>query len=193
MENLNDIQQIWKSVQTGHLPTAHEMVRAARQFRDKGLIRKKILISAGILLAAYMVVLMFIYHSLLISTRIGEVLILCGALILAWTNIRSIGRFYHFDHYSNKEFIYFLEKTRQNQIRYYRKTQVAGLTVCSAGLICYIYELVYHDRLLVTVVYSVVLIYLLFVWFIIRPRAFKKDQEKLQATIERLKKIRKQF
>src|SRR3982074_3471451 len=99
MENLNDIQQIWKSVQTSHLPTAHGMMQTAKQFRNKGLTRKKILIAAGIFLAAYMVVLMLMYHSLLVSTRIGEALILCGALILAGTNIQSIGRFYHFDIY----------------------------------------------------------------------------------------------
>ncbi|MDP9041258.1 MAG: hypothetical protein M3N30_04700 [Bacteroidota bacterium] len=193
MENLNDIQQIWKSVQTGHLPTAHDMMQTAKQFRDKGLTRKKILITAGIFLAAYMMVLMLMYHSSLVSTRIGEILILCGALILAGTNIQSIGRFYHFDNYSNKEFIHFLEKTRQNQIRYYRKTQVTGLTVCSAGLIFYVYELVYHDRLLLIGVYSAVLIYLLFVWFVMRPRTFKKEQEKLRATMERLERIQKQF
>ncbi len=193
MENLNDIQKIWKSVQTGHLPTAHDMMQSAKQFRDKGLIRKKILIAAGIFLAAYMVVLMLMYHSLLVSTRIGEALILCGALILVWTNIKSIGRYYHFDNYSNKEFIYFLEKTRQNQIRYYRKTQVTGLTVCSAGLIFYVYELVYNDRLWLIIVYSSVLIYLLFVWFVMRPRAFKKGQEKLRTTLEKLERIQKQF
>lgn len=193
MENLNDIEQIWKSAQTSHLPTAQDMAQAAKKFRDKGLFRKKMLIAAGIFLAAYMVVLMLIYHSVLLTTRLGEALILCGALILAWTNIRSIGRFYHFDSYSNKEFVHFLEKTRQNQIRYYRKTQVTGLSVCSAGLIFFIYELVYHDRVLLISVYSVVLIYLLFVWLILRPRAFKKDQEKLRTTMERIEKIQKQF
>jgi hypothetical protein len=193
MENLHDIEQIWKSAQTRHLPTAQDMVQAAKKFHDKGLFRKKMLIAAGIFLTVYMMVLMLMYHSLLVSTRVGEVLIMCGALLLAWTNIRSIGRFFHFNNYSNKEFIHFLEKTRQNQNRYYRKTQVTGLTVCSAGLIFYIYELVYHDLLLLIIVYSAVLIYLLFVWFIFRPRAFKKEQKKLRITMERLEKIQKQF
>ena len=136
---------------------------------------------------------MFFYKSVLITTRIGEGLIILACGVLVFTNTRSLKRFYALNDCSNREFLAFLEQTRLNQAYYYKKTQVAGLLLSSAGLLFYLYESVYKDIKALFITYFISLLYLLCLWFIVRPRMYNKQVKKLNATMERLKLLADQI
>src|SRR5438046_7723513 len=189
MDNLNDLKTIWLTAKTDSLPTSAEMVQLIKKFRNRKIFEKIVLIVSACVLALLMVAIMVTYKSTMPTTRIGEFLIVAACGILATTNIRSIKRFYRLDHCSNKEFVEFLEQTRKNQLYYYKNTQVVGLLFCSIGLLLYLYEIVHQNTLLFIIVYAVTITYLIVLWFIIRPRKFKKGIDKLNATRERLEKI----
>jgi predicted membrane protein len=105
----------------------------------------------------------------------------------------SLKRFHDLDDRTNKDFIDFLEKTRQNQLYYYKKTQVAGLWLSSAGLLFYLYEFVHKNTLFIFIGYSLTLVYILLTWFVLRPRRFNKEAKKLNETMERLNTLSKQI
>jgi len=65
--------------------------------------------------------------------------------------------------------------------------------ICSIGWVLYLYEITYQNPMVCFAVYSVIFIYLAVMWFIVRPRSFKRDAEKLNSMQQRLEKILKQL
>lgn len=193
MDNLNDLKAIWMTARTDSLPDSTEMVRQIKKFRDQKIAKKIRAIISAFGFIGIMIVTALVYKQAMPVTHVGQALAIVAGIILAYTNIRSIRRFYELKDCSNKEFLEFLEQTRLNQLYYYKKTQVIGLLLCSASIFLMLYEFIYTNTLLLIGVYSVAVIYLSVVWLIIRPRTFKREAKKLKTTMERLTTISKQL
>jgi len=193
MDNLTDLKQIWLSAKTDSLPGAAQMLHMIRKYRSTNLIKKIVLIITAILLTAVMVSVVFLYKSSMLTTKIGEAMIILAGIMLVYTNIRSLGRLHRVKDHTNKEFIAYLEQVQRNRFYYYKKTQVAGLLLVSIGLLLYIYEPVCKNFLWFISAYSVLFIWLLINWLIIRPRAYRRQARKLGETINKMVQISKQF
>lgn len=193
MDNLNELRAIWRTASPEGLPNAEAIKQMAASFRNRKLQKKiRLIVSAG-LMALLMIGVMFFYHSAMITTRIGELLMLSAACLLVYDNLNSIGRFRRYADYSNTEFLQFLEQTRVNQLRYHQKTQVAGLLLCSAGLLIYPFEFVHGKLVAEAMVYAFTIAFLLVLWLIIRPRTFQRQIRKTNEMIERLHSLSDQF
>ena len=193
MDNLNDLKAIWLSANTDSLPNAKEIPLMAKSFRNEKLRKKILIIAAASFLVVLEALVAVIYQSTMITTRLGEACIIAAGSMLLITNIRSIGRFYKFNVYTNKEFLSFLEQTRVNQLRYHTKTQLIALSLCSAGLPLYLFETVYGHFFAGLLIFLISAIFLLIIWFVVRPRTFKKQSITINKTIMRLKKISSQL
>ncbi|MEO6522843.1 MAG: hypothetical protein ABIN91_14260 [Mucilaginibacter sp.] len=193
MENLNDLKAIWRTADTAGLPTSAEVVQLGKSFRDKVLRRKKIMIGISCLCLLLMLTITVFLPTKMITTRIGEAMLLLGTAILAYNNIRSIKRFYHFDNFTNREFLQFLEQTRKNQDYFYHNTQVWVLSLCTVGVLLYEYEFFSKKHSIMLWGYPLVVISLLVDWFVIRPYSYKKGARKLAATKQNLEKILEQL
>lgn len=193
MDNLNDLKAIWLTAKTDDLPGSKEMLRIVKKFRNERLRKKLLMIFVALFVIAMMVVTIIIVRSTMITTILGEAFTIIAAGILIFTNTRSMKRFIDLKDCSNKEFIDFLEQTRRNQIYYYKKTQVAGMLLSTVGLFLYLYEQVYRSLTATVIIYSITIIWTLFLWLYIRPRNFKRQAIKLNATIDKLRKISDQI
>ncbi|PJJ84447.1 hypothetical protein [Mucilaginibacter auburnensis] len=193
MDNLNNLEAIWHSAKTDRLPNAEQMLVTVKKFRYQRLRNKWLVIVASCLLACLMIAVLIFTPFKLSVTYIGGYLILASCILLAATNLLSLKRFYRLEDCSNLNFLAFLEQTRQNQLYYYKKTQVIIMLFSSAGLLMYLYEAAMRSTVLLIIIYSLSVIYLIVIWFLVRPRAFKKQSEKLKATTERLKHIARQL
>jgi len=193
MDNLNDLKAIWLTAKTDSLPDSHEMVHIIRKFRNKKLLKITVLVITAILLVSIMIWVVFIYKSTMLSTRFGEAFMIISGIILVSTNLNSLLRFYKLKVCSNKEFLHFLEQTRLRQHFHYRRTQVVAMFFCATGLLMYLYEGVYKNTMLFIGAYTGTILYLLIIWFIMRPRVFKKEEKKINAQIEKLESISKQI
>ena len=193
MDNLDDLKAIWHTAKTDSLPGPGEMLRVIRKFRNQKLRSKWLSITASLLLSALITAVLTVIHFRLISTYIGGALMVFSGLLLAATNIRSLKRFYQLEDCSNIEFLAFIEQTRKNQIYYYNRTMIWIIIICSIGWVLYLYEIIYQHPLVCIAVYLAIIIYMAVMWFIVRPRSFKKDAEKLNLMQQRLEKILKQL
>lgn len=193
MNNLDDMKSLWRTVTTDKLPTSEEMLKLIRKFRREKLRNKWLVIVTCLLSSCLVVAALTIAHFKMATTYAGGILVVIAALFLAFNNIRSLKRFYHMDDYDNLKFLEFLAKTRENQIRYYKRTMVIVISLSASGWILYVYELVYHYPMWSIIVYLIMSVYLGVMWFIVRPRSFKRDQEKLNATRERVESILNQL
>ncbi len=193
MDNLNDIKALWLTAKTDSLPSSDEMLRIVKKFRNNRLRKKLTIIFVALVCAAIEVAAMFVYKSTMITTRIGEVLIIIACGVLVFTNTRSMKRFIDLKDCSNKEFIEFLEQTRRNQVYYYKKTQVLGMGLSSLGLLLYLYETASISTVAFIITYAIAITWTLVLWLVIRPRSFKKQSRKLDETLKKLEKISKQL
>jgi len=190
---LNELRKVWLSADTGNLPGADDMVRMIRKYRRGNLVKKLGMTIIATLLSALMVFVVFSYKSVMPSTRIGETLIIMAGLLLIISNARSLGRLHRIKDNTNKEFIEYLMQVQRNRLKYYKTTQVAGLLLASFGLLLYIYEAVSANLLLLCVAYGALAAWLCVNWFVIRPRAYRRQATKLKATIDKASSINKQL
>ncbi|WP_448697394.1 hypothetical protein ACFGVR_12225 [Mucilaginibacter sp. AW1-3] len=193
MDNLNDLKALWLSAKTDSLPQPEEMLRMVKKFRNQKIRRKIIIIIVALACSVIMIWGMFFDGFTMPTTYIGDILMVASCVILVVTNVRSARRFYDLKDCNNSEFVQFIERTRQNQIYFYKKTQVVAMSITSIGLLLYWYEFVHRNTTLTIIIYSATVVYLAAMWFIVRPRVFKKNARKLNEMLERLEKISKQF
>jgi lysylphosphatidylglycerol synthetase-like protein (DUF2156 family) len=193
MDNLNDLKAIWHTAKTDSLPDSDGMVQIIKKFRSQKLLKISALVLTAIVLVLLMVMVVFYYKSTMLSTRFGELFIIMAGTILAVTSISSLIRFYKLQDCSNIEFLKFLEQTRQRQLFYYKRTQVIAMLLCAVGLLLYIYEGVYKSFLLCLIGYGLLMVYLVIIWFVVRPRVFRKQDKKIKEKIERIEALIKQL
>jgi len=193
MDGFNELQKIWLSADTTALPDGTAMMRAIRVYSRKMLFKKVGLVLLGALLIACMTGVIFLYRSVMLTTRLGESCIIAACFVFIVANARSLGRVYRLKDYSNKDFIFYLEHLRTSRLRYYRKTQVLGLFLASLGLALYILEPVRTSVLLCLISYLLLAGYILFMWLVVRPRAFRRQARKLEETIKEMRRLTDQL
>jgi hypothetical protein len=193
MNNLDDMRSLWHSAKTDGLPSAKEMLQLIKKFRNQKLRYKWMNVIFALLVVILMTSAMINVHFRFLTTYIGGSLTVIGALLLAATNLKSMKRFYQLDDTDNMKFLEFLTQTRKNQIYYYKNTMVWIVGLSVAGWILYVYELAYNLPGWTIFIYLIMTIYLAVLWFVVRPRGYKRDEEKLNATRERVENILKQL
>jgi hypothetical protein len=193
MDNLDELKAIWHTAKSDSLPSSNEMLQIIRKFRSQKLRSKWLIIGLSLLFSCVIAAVLIVVDFKLITSYVGGGLMALSAIWLAATNIRSLKRFYELDDFSNLEFLAFIEQTRKNQIYYYQKTMVILVSLCSAGWFLYLYEPTHQHPLWFLGVYSLAIIYLAVMWFIVRPRSFRKHAEKLNATRRRMESILNQL
>ena len=193
MDNLNDLKATWRTANTDSLPDAQFIMNVVKPFRDNKVNRKRMIITFSLVMCVFFSAMMYHDRGGMLSTLIGEGLLIVCLLILAYTNIRSIKRFYTLNDCSNKEFMSFLEQTRKNQVYYYKRTQVVCMVLYSVALIFYPFELFHANTASLVVFYVALLAGLSIFWLVTRPKSYKKESAKLQKLIDETNKIIQQF
>lgn len=194
MDNLDDLRAIWHTAKSDSLPRSGEMLQLIKTFRNQKIRNKWAVIIVSSLISILIIAVLVFVNFRLMTTYVGGVLMVISGFLIAATNFRSLKRFNQLDDCSNREFIDFIEQTRQNQIYYYKKTMVGVVLLNTIGWLLYLYEVVHQQTLwIVGAFYIVALVYLAVLWFVIRPRTFRKDSEKLDATRQRLENISNQL
>jgi uncharacterized membrane protein YfcA len=193
MDNFNDMQQLWRTVDTSLLPETAGIIKTIRQYRRKHTIRIVAFIMAALAMLAAMIWVLFAYRSNLLSTRIGEACFLLAILILLANNANSLRRISARNN-NNADFILFLKQEQLRLVHFLKRTQVIGFALASVGLLLYLFESVYREKALTMLtVYFLATAWLLFNWFVIRPRAMRKKMQKLKDTIQKLEELSSQL
>lgn len=194
MDNLNDLKAIWHTAKTDKLPSSSEMLQLIGTFRRQKLRNKWGAIVGSIFFSCLILVVLVAVDFRLLTTYVGGALMILSGVLIAVSNIRSLKRFNQLLDCSNLEFLAFIDQTHENQAYYYKKTMVRIISICSVGWLLYLYEPIHRQSLwLIGVYYVIALTYLGVLWFVVRPRTFRKHTLKLEATKKRFENISKQL
>lgn len=193
MDNLTELQDVWRSARTDELPKAQEMLQLIKKYRYKKLLGTGAVVVTALLLTGLLLMVIVMYRSKMLSTRVGELFMIAAALVLSVAKMSSLVRYYGLKDRTNKDFIVFLERTRERQLFYFKRTQIVGFAFCAVGLLLYPYEAVHSIPALFLCSYGLLIAYLAFLWLVVRPRVFSRQTKKMQEQIDRFEYLLKQM
>lgn len=193
MDNLNDLKEVWLTVNTNKLPDASQVVKTIKNYRLRQLLSRIALLIITLVLIATMSWVLVSYKSHLITTRIGEVSMFIAMFILLAVNTNAIKRTKGLKDYSNDVFLNYLKQEQIKQLQFQEKTQRIGFVFASAGLLLYLYEEVSQKTSTLVIAYTLAALWIGIIWFVLRPLGIKQKTRKLNERIMRLEKISRQL
>lgn len=188
MDNFDELKRAWLSAPVDELPPPAAMIRSLKQFQQKQLLKSIGIVLLAVVLFATMIWVLINYHSFLITTRIGEALMLAALIIFLSLRLKSLKRVASFK-YTNEAFLQYLKQEQIKLIKYQKTTQAIGFSLASAGLLLYLYEGLHEKTSTLIIGYSLAIVWITVMWLIVRPLSMKRKEKALNDKIKALEKI----
>ena len=193
MDNFEDLKQIWLSEKGKDLPDFGEMRQAI--IVEKNRTRRHIWFSIIVIvfLLISMPLIMFFSEAKLISTLLGEALMLSSIVVLLTSRINSLRRSFRNENISNREFIGKLRTDIERLRNDWNTVQKTGFALIGIGYLLYLYESLYQNRQALIIGYSTTIFVLLAAWFFLRPFANRRKLEKKERLLGKIENLSQQI
>jgi hypothetical protein len=194
MDNNIDFKDLWKK-QSVSQPNIEELLSKLKHFKRVSL---RILIITNIILLATCAFIVFIwyhYQPQFISTKIGIILTVLAMVMYLFVYNKLILSYQNIDStQSNNEYLRKLVSIKTKQ--QFLQSTILSLyfILLGSGLSLYMYEYVYKMTLFWGIFsYGVMLAWIGFTWFYLRPKEIKKQQNKINSLIAKFETINNQL
>ncbi len=190
MGNDIDIRELWNK-QMVPVVDQSDIFGKIESFRKKR-IRRTIILNVVLLLTILFIIFIWVHFKpQLMSTKIGIILsVLPMGMVLVFNNgLTSLYRKID-EKQSNMDYLNALLEVRSRE--YIMQTKLMNLyfILLSAGIGLYMYEYTLKRSLIFGVAaYSVVLLWIGFNWFFLRPRMIEKNKRKMEDLIRQIKRL----
>ena len=193
MDNFEDLKQIWLSEKGEELPSVEEMRKVIAVEKNRNRRSIWFSIAAIVVLLIFMSLIVFFSEAKLISTWIGEALILSAIFILLVSRINSLRRSFRNENISNREFIGKLKADIERLTNDWNTVQKTGFAFVGIGYLFFLYETVYQNRTAMIIGYSITIVVLTAAWFFFRPFANRRKLEKKERLLEKIENLSRQI
>lgn len=191
MNKFEDIQLLWQQAPAADAPDIQQVIAGVRkrrrimQWKSIGLI---LLLIATIL---FLLWLTYHYQFRFLSTKAGVALTLLaiGAAVVVNSNMLGLLMKHNAADTSNHQYLQSLKQFRQRMKFMHSYGISIYFLLMGTGILLYIYEFVYHNWLRMILAYTLTTGWFLFAWFILRPRAVKKQTTEINEMIDKLDAI----
>lgn len=194
MSNPINFNELW-TAQEAVRPKTEELFVQIDKFRKKN--RRSIVVFNVILILTCLFILWvwYYYQPAFITTKAGVVLAVLAMLILVIANHQYRRLFKSLDALNdNRNYLKNLEKIKAKQHFIQTKIMTLYFVLLSLGIGLYMYEYALRMKVLTAVfVYGITGLWILFNLIYVRPKKIKKQREKLNDLLEKLKSIQSQF
>lgn len=190
MENDIDIRELWNK-QTVPAVDQADILGKIKGFRRKGIMRTTILNAVLVLTILFIIFIWVYFKPQLMSTKIGIILSILpmGMVLVFNSGLTSLYRKID-EKQSNMDYLNALLKVRSREHIMQTKLLNLYFILLSAGIGLYMYEYTLKRSFIFGVVaYSVVLLWIGFNWFFLRPRMIEKNKRKMEDLIKQIKKL----
>ncbi len=195
MDPFKNLQDAWKGQEVSGLPDIENVKKNIRGLRNK-LVRKNIiaivLLSLTILV---MIAILFFIDFEFVTTKaavIGMIVTISGAILFM---MRLNNQLYKADRlqHSSKAYLEKLKgfKTEQGQMQH--RLAIAYFVIITALLYLYFYEIYIMSATLGIIAYTSATLWILFVWFYLRPKTIAKQEGQINKMIEEVERIQAQL
>ena len=194
MDNNIDFKDLWKQ-QVVNPPNIEELLSKLKQFKRVSL--RKLIITNVLLIAtsAFIVFVCYKYQPEFISTKIGIVLVIFAMMVYLFV-YNKIGTFYKTidSAQSNSEYLQKLISIKA-KLHFLQSTMLSlYFILLGSGLCLYMFE--YTNRMTLfwgIITYAIMLGWVGFTWFYLRPKEIKKEQNRVNGLIAKFEAVNKQL
>lgn len=194
MDNNIDFKDLWKQ-QAVSPPNIEELLSKLKHFKRVSL--RKLVITNVLLIAtsAFIIFIWYYYQPEFISTKIGIILTILAMMIFLLV-YNKLAVFYKTidDTQSNSEYLQKLISIKTKQQFLQSKVLSLYFIMLGLGLCLYMYE--YTCRMTTfwgIFTYALMLAWIGFAWFYLRPKEIKKEQARVNGLIEKFEAVNKQL
>ena len=194
MDNNIDFKDLWKQ-QAVSSPNIEELLSKLKHFKRVSL--RKLIITNVLLIAtsAFIIFIWYYYQPEFISTKIGIILTILAMMIFLLV-YNKLAVFYKTidGTQSNNEYLQKLISIKTKQQFLQSKVLSLYFILLGSGLCLYMYE--YTCRMTTfwgIFTYAVMLAWIGFAWFYLRPKEIKKEQARVNGLIEKFEAVNKQL
>lgn len=194
MENNIDFKDLWKR-QSISQPSINELLAKLKHFKKTSL-RRLILTNAMLIATCVLILLIWYYYQpQFLSTKIGIVLNVAIMAIYLLVYNRLFDAYKELDNTdSNAEYLQKLIAIKTKQKFLQSKMLSIYFVVLGLGTCLYMYECASMMSFLWGFfVYAVLLFWMGFVWFYLRPRQIVKENSKIDTLIDTFQRINNQL
>lgn len=194
MENNLNIKELWRK-QAVPVTDWYDMLKKIKSFK---MNRIKQAINTNIILLLTIIFAIFIwiyFKPQLISTKIGIILSILPMGIALVFNYKLIPLYRKIDdRLTNSEYLNNLLLVRNRESFIQTKVLNLYFILLSLGIGLYMYEYTWTKSLTFGLLaYSIILLWIGFNWFFIRPKIIEKNRRKIENLIEQIKAIKSQI
>lgn len=194
MDNNIDFKDLWKQ-QVVNPPNIEELLSKLKQFKRVSL--RKLIITNVLLIAtsAFIVFIWYKYQPEFISTKIGIVLVIFAMMVYLFV-YNKLGAFYKTidGAQSNSEYLQKLISIKA-KLHFLQSTMLSlYFILLGSGLCLYMFE--YTNRMTLfwgIITYAIMLGWVGFTWFYLRPKEIKKEQNRVNSLIAKFEEVNKQL
>lgn len=194
MDNNIDFKDLWKQ-QAVNPPNIEELLSKLKHFKRVSL--RKLIITNMLLVAtsAFIVFIWYKYQPEFISTKIGIVLVIFAMMVYLFV-YNKLGAFYKTidGAQSNSEYLQKLISIKA-KLHFLQSTMLSlYFILLGSGLCLYMFE--YTNRMTLfwgIITYAIMLGWVGFTWFYLRPKEIKKEQNRVNSLIAKFEEVNKQL
>lgn len=193
-DNNIDFKDLWKK-QSVSQPDLTDLLARLTKFK-KAALRSLWMINIMLSVTTLFIVFIWIYYQpQFISTKIGIVLTILAMVVYVFVYNKLMSDYKNIDStQANQEYLQKLIAIKKKQQFLQTKMMSFYFIALTVGICLYMYE--YASRMSAlgaSLTYGITLLWMLFNWFYIRPKQIKKQQEKINALIEKFEEVNNQL
>lgn len=194
MDTNIDFKNIWKQ-QTSNKPNLEELLGKLKKFKNENL--RKIIIM-NVLLIATSIGIAFIWHQFqpqLMTTKAGIILVILAMVIFLLAYNKMFMIFYTIDNtQSNSQYLQSLYSVKNKQ-KFIQTTMLnIYFIMLFLGICLYMYEYTLQmTSFYALLAYTLMIVWIGFNWFYVRPKTIKKQEAKLNGLINKFEEINNQL
>lgn len=194
METNLDLKKIWGK-QYIPIIDVQEVLKKIEVYK-RSKIKKVVMLNVILFFTILFILLIWIYFKpQFISTKIGIVLTVAAMLIVIFFNSKMKNTLSKVnENQSNEAYLKNLKTIKLHENRIQTKVMSLYFVLLSFGLMLYIYEYISKMTIVIQIVFCLALVlWIVFNWFVLRPRIIKKNQREINDLIEQLERIENQL
>ena len=194
METNLDLKKIWGK-QYIPIIDVQEVLKKIEVYK-RSKIKKVVMLNIILFFTILFILLIWIYFKpQFISTKIGIVLTVAAMLIVIFFNSKMKNTLSKVnENQSNEAYLKNLKTIKLHENRIQTKVMSLYFVLLSFGIMLYIYEYISKMTIVIQIVFCLALVlWIVFNWFVLRPRIIKKNQREINDLIEQLERIENQL
>ena len=195
MDNFKNLQDSWKNQDASNLPDVEALKNNVKKLRNQ-LVRKNVMaIVALSLTIVVMFVILFGIDFDYLSTKIalvGVILTISGAIVFL---IKLNNKMYKADKLlnSSKSYLQELKQFKVEQSSLQQKGMIAYFVLLTGFMALYFYEIYHMNKWIGISAYIFTGFWILFVWFVLRPRAIARNEKRINEMIGEVERLENQL